>query len=239
MPFRLRSDAGEPAGKPPQPLPARFREVWDAHHVLLPCYADPARPGRWERIVAALTGPMVGSLSPPIAGAYGRVPASRVPTTLPGRSSPTTSRTTGTMPGIFARCGSFSTRWGCSPPPLFSWNSCLATFRADSWLRGVLCLIRQQEPEVQEIFFSATLPRMRDLILRLPELLPAPIPLLKKGVDFAVTLTQEQVSLSALVCALFAILLNWAPDCGVAGLRLFLLVPASQRIRGCLSLDQF
>ncbi len=104
----------------------------------------------------------------------------------------------------------------------------------------MLCLIRQQEPEVQEIFFSSTLPRMRDLILRLPELLPAPIPLMKKGVDFAVTLTQEQVAtLSALVCALFAILPSWATDRGVAGLRLFLLVPASQRVWVRISLDQF
>ncbi len=44
---------------PPKPFPPRFREVWDNAHVLLPCYSDPSRPGRWGRIAAALSQTIV------------------------------------------------------------------------------------------------------------------------------------------------------------------------------------
>lgn len=43
-------------------------------------------------------------------------------------------------------------------------------------------------------FIKETLPEMQKLTLRLPELFPEPIPLLRKGMDDEITFTQEQIA---------------------------------------------
>ncbi|KAF9121321.1 hypothetical protein BGW39_010632 [Mortierella sp. 14UC] len=48
--------------------------------------------------------------------------------------------------------------------------------------------------EERQYFFDVTLPRMQALALRLPELVPKPIPFLKQQQDSAVTLSQEQIA---------------------------------------------
>ncbi|KAF9927700.1 hypothetical protein FBU30_002964 [Linnemannia zychae] len=48
--------------------------------------------------------------------------------------------------------------------------------------------------EERQYFFDVTLPRMQVLALRLPELVPKPIPFLKQQEDSAVTLSQEQIA---------------------------------------------
>ncbi|KAF9093268.1 hypothetical protein BGX23_003495 [Mortierella sp. AD031] len=48
--------------------------------------------------------------------------------------------------------------------------------------------------EERQYFFDVTLPRMQALALRLPELIPKPIPFLKQQQDSAVTLSQEQIA---------------------------------------------
>ncbi|KAI8121250.1 Poly(ADP-ribose) glycohydrolase [Lucilia cuprina] len=52
----------------------------------------------------------------------------------------------------------------------------------------------EYDEDESKIFFENLLPRIIRLALRLPELVQAPIPLLKQGKCHAVTLTQEQIS---------------------------------------------
>ncbi|XP_065364267.1 poly(ADP-ribose) glycohydrolase isoform X2 [Calliphora vicina] len=52
----------------------------------------------------------------------------------------------------------------------------------------------EYDEDESKIFFDNLLPRIIRLALRLPELVQAPIPLLKQGKCHAVTLTQEQIS---------------------------------------------
>ncbi|KAF9909962.1 hypothetical protein BX616_011007 [Lobosporangium transversale] len=46
----------------------------------------------------------------------------------------------------------------------------------------------------RERFFKVILPKMQELVLRLPELIKKPIPLLKQQEDLAITLSQEQIA---------------------------------------------
>ncbi|KAM7349740.1 poly(ADP-ribose) glycohydrolase [Cochliomyia hominivorax] len=53
---------------------------------------------------------------------------------------------------------------------------------------------QEYDEDESKIFFENLLPRIIRLALRLPELVQAPIPLLKQGKCHAITLTQEQIS---------------------------------------------
>ncbi|KAH8388071.1 hypothetical protein KR093_011569, partial [Drosophila rubida] len=84
---------------------------------------------------------------------------------------------------------------------ILSYNS---TYKGQ-WGFGALHQLFDEELDESEsrVFFEDLLPRIIQLALRLPELLQAPIPLLKQQHSCALTLTQEQISCllaNALLC---------------------------------------
>ncbi|XP_059617955.1 poly(ADP-ribose) glycohydrolase [Phlebotomus argentipes] len=66
---------------------------------------------------------------------------------------------------------------------------------ARSWsFRGLHSLFDKGDEEDSETFFTVMLPKIMDLALKLPQLIPGGIPLLKQGRNHSISLSQEQVA---------------------------------------------
>lgn len=50
------------------------------------------------------------------------------------------------------------------------------------------------ESNERDAFFTHTLPKMRDLALRLPDLIPSAIPMLRRKQNHSISLSQEQIA---------------------------------------------
>lgn len=58
----------------------------------------------------------------------------------------------------------------------------------------IVCLFQELDESETNAFFGETLPAIIRLALRLPELVPCAIPLLKHGINKSISLSQQQVA---------------------------------------------
>ena len=149
-------------GQPPTPFPDKFKDVWDANHVRMPCSSQSVYPvattdtssatneasatktlvPRWDIIKE--------SLKKPIANSYDLEEA------------------------ILTYNTHYAKRWNFYGLHSYFNDHC-------------------SEEEAQS-FFGSVLPRVIDLALSLPSLVTHALPLLKKQLDYSVSLSQQQVA---------------------------------------------
>lgn len=150
------------SGQPPTPFPEKFKDVWDANHVRMPCSSQSVYPVATTGSTSASGGASATktlvprwdiikeSLKKPIANSYDLEEA------------------------ILTYNTHYARRWNFYGLHSYFNDHC-------------------SEDETRS-FFESVLPRVIDLALSLPSLVTHALPLLKKQLDYSVSLSQQQVA---------------------------------------------